>query len=193
MIINIPKSARTNLGTLDTPRSGDQLLLFRNGELYEIDLSPFALQEDLEILESDLNDAEAELIDHEIRITALEENPGGGTGAGSVPVENMTIEFNMNFSWNLGSETSDTIVNYLLEANLSLNIQTLPSTTTVGFTKTITFLQDSEGGNSVAWAGNIKWQSGVPPTVGDEPNEVTIVTLFWNGLFMTGSQSCGYL
>lgn len=122
-------------------------------------------------------------------------NPGGDGGSSIVPAVHVTVDETETYLFDLTERVSDLVVNFTLNAGLTVEVTDLPETTDKAFVLTLTFLQGTGGGHAVSWTypeDSIYWPSGAEIIPGDTEGEMTIVTLFWNGAKFVASKSCGY-
>lgn len=57
------------------------------------------------------------------------------------------------------------------------------------------FKQDATGGRVITWSGSgqqVKWQGGIAPIIASDPNAVTFISLYWDGVDLYGYQTCGF-
>ncbi len=84
--------------------------------------------------------------------------------------------------------------NYTLEANRTIQFSTGYSSA-LSFSAVIRFKQDAVGGRVITWSGSgqqVRWQGGIAPIISDLPNEVTFITLYWDGVDLYGYKTCGF-
>lgn len=84
--------------------------------------------------------------------------------------------------------------NYTLQSNRTIQFSTGYSSL-FSWTATVRLKQDSVGGRILTWSVSgqqIVWQGGIAPLIAPGPNEVTFISLYWDGVNLYGFKTCGF-